>query len=35
MSLVAELALPHIQNAWESKEENVWAAELTACCNYL
>ena len=32
--IIAELAPPHAQSARESRGEMVWAAELTACCNY-
>jgi len=32
--LVAELAPPHVQSAWESRGERVQAAGLATCCNY-
>ena len=33
-SLVVELAPPHVQSAWDSRGERVWAARLAAYCNY-
>ena len=33
-SFVVELALPHAQSAWGSREKRVRAAGLAACCNY-
>ena len=32
--LVVELAHSHVQSAWRSRGKNVWAAGLTAYCNY-
>ena len=32
--LVADLALPHGQSAWEFRGERVRAAGWVACCNY-
>ena len=32
--LVAELAPPHTQSTWGSREKRVWVAGFVACCNY-
>ena len=32
--LVAELAPPHVQSAWGSREERIRVARLAAYCNY-
>ena len=33
--LVAELAPPHAQSAWDSRGGRVQAARLAVCCNYI
>ena len=32
--LVTELAPPHVQSAWGSREERIRVVGLAACCNY-